>query len=231
MAFMPIGDEENPTLVRPVATYLLITVNVLVYFFLQPGLNGGPDGLAAGVQRFYDTWALVPAEIRQGRDLHTLLSSLFLHGGLLHLWGNLLYLWIFGDNVEDAFGRVGYLLFYVVCGAAASLLQVFLFPSSQVWNIGASGAIAGILGAYLVLYPHARINVMVWSGAITRLRASVVIGLWFVLQLLSGGSQLTATADAGGVAYWAHVGGFLAGVALAPIGVALLGRRDTSRGT
>jgi membrane associated rhomboid family serine protease len=142
---------------------------------------------------------------------------MFMHGGWLHLGGNMLYLWIFGDNVEDAFGPVKFLIFYLVCGVAATFAQYFVVPRSGIPNVGASGAIAGVLGAYLLLFPHSRVRVLV-ANQIVALPALMVLGFWIVLQVFSGVGSIAPTAqteDTGGVAYMAHVGGFVAGLALA----------------
>ena len=161
-------------------------------------------------------FGMIPRNIIQGHDLHTLLSSMFLHGGLLHLGGNMLYLYIFGDNIEDAFGHVKYLGFYLLCGLAASLTHLAVAISSGVPAIGASGAISGVLGAYFVLYPKARVVTLVFYFFITFVRIPAVffLGFWFILQLFSGSVTLTYGV-ASGVAYWAHIGGFVAGVLVA----------------
>jgi membrane associated rhomboid family serine protease len=147
----------------------------------------------------------------------TLLSAMFMHGGFMHIAGNMLYLWIFGDNVEDRMGHAKFLIFYLLCGLIASLTHIFFGPSSRIPSLGASGAIAGVLGGYLILYPHQRVRVLVPLGMfsqITELPAIVVIGFWAVLQFFSGIGSIADTAQTGGVAYMAHVGGFVAGLAL-----------------
>jgi membrane associated rhomboid family serine protease len=141
---------------------------------------------------------------------------MFMHGGWLHLGGNMLYLWIFGDNVEDVFGPVKFLIFYLVCGIAATFAQFAFTPNSNIPNVGASGAIAGVLGGYLLMFPHARVRVLM-GNQVVAMPALVVLGLWIVLQVFSGVGSIAATAqteDAGGVAYMAHVGGFVAGFLL-----------------
>ncbi|HEY5790492.1 MAG TPA: rhomboid family intramembrane serine protease [Gammaproteobacteria bacterium] len=168
-----------------------------------------------------DALARIPAEV-------TVLTSMFMHGGWLHLLGNLLYLWIFGNNVEDRFGHLRFLLFYLLCGIAAALAQALSAPGSEVPMVGASGAISGVLGAYLLLWPRARILVLVPLGIIfwtLRLPALVVLGLWFALQLVS---SLATDPGQGGVAFLAHVGGFVAGMVLLPLFL-LLGRRGRGR--
>jgi membrane associated rhomboid family serine protease len=138
---------------------------------------------------------------------------MFMHAGWLHLGGNMLYLWIFGDNVEDRFGHVKYLVFYLLCGIAATMAQLVFSTGSNVPNLGASGAIAGVLGAYILLFPRGQVKVLMGRGVIP-MPALVVIGLWIVLQLVSGVGSITNAADTGGVAYMAHIGGFVAGVVL-----------------
>ncbi|MCB0215362.1 MAG: rhomboid family intramembrane serine protease [Chloroflexi bacterium] len=220
---IPISDDRLEGAGRPYVTLALIAINVAVYLVLQPTIPavGAIDRLPAEIAAFYDHWALVPARIAHGQALYTLLSAMFLHGGLGHLGGNMLYLWIFGDNVEEALGHGRFLLFYLFCGILAALLQVLLFPASETWTLGASGAIAGVLGAYLVLYPRAMVRVLfvlLWIR-IGRLRASVLIAFWFAIQLWSGAGQLALAGagggQEGGVAYWAHVGGFGAGFLIA----------------
>jgi membrane associated rhomboid family serine protease len=139
---------------------------------------------------------------------------MFMHGGWLHIGGNMLYLWIFGDNVEDRFGHIRYLVFYLLCGIAATFAQLAFSMGSSIPNLGASGAIAGVLGAYLVLFPQRKVTVMVGSG-VSQMPALIVIGFWFVLQLFSSIGSIASSADTGGVAYMAHIGGFITGVVLA----------------
>jgi membrane associated rhomboid family serine protease len=229
--FLPIGDVEEEPLDTPFVTFALLGINILVFILLQPSIPAVQSiaQIPPEIRDFYDAWAVVPARISEGDNWISLLSSMFLHGGWLHLGSNMLYLWIFGDNVEHAFGPVRFLLFYLASGVAASALQIAFLPESTVWNLGASGAIAGVLAAYMVLFPKAWVNVLIlfFRVSITRVRAVFMIGAWFVLQLISGGSELLSTSSTGGggVAYWAHVGGFLAGLVL----VFLLGGR-TNRG-
>jgi membrane associated rhomboid family serine protease len=206
----PIGDDNSQRRTMPVVTVVLIALNVLV-FFLE---------LSAG-DAFIRQWAFIPGRFGQdpAGNVPTIFSAMFMHGGWLHLGGNMLYLWIFGDNIEDAFGPVKFLVFYLVCGIAATFAQYFVAPGSRIPNVGASGAIAGILGAYLLMFPHARVRVLVFNG-IMELPALMVLGLWIVLQVFSGVGSIAATAqteDAGGIAYMAHVGGFVAGFLLALI--------------
>jgi membrane associated rhomboid family serine protease len=157
------------------------------------------------------TFGMIPADIAAGRNLWTLLTSMFLHGGIFHILGNMLYLWIFGDNVEDAFGRLGYLGIYIVSGLVGSLLQIAVAPHSTVPTIGASGAISGVMGAYLVLYPRARVLTVVPIFFFLRflyLPAPILLGFWILLQILYGCSSVQG---GGGIAYFAHIGGFGAG--------------------
>jgi membrane associated rhomboid family serine protease len=208
---IPIRDQ-NPTRHAPVMNYLLITANVLVFlFFLMAG-----DNQEALVYQF----ALIPSNITAGVDLgdvRDIFTSMFMHGGWAHLLGNMLYLWIFGDNVEDRLGSFNYLLFYLAGGVAASLAHILTNPGSQIPTVGASGAIAAVLGAYLVLYPHSRVLTFIPLGFFMRLTlvpASIVLGLWFVLQLFNGVVSLGGP-DKGGVAFWAHIGGFAFGALIA----------------
>jgi membrane associated rhomboid family serine protease len=213
----PLGDDNSGRRAMPVVTVALIALNVLV-FFLE--LNGG--------DRFIREWAFIPARFsaNPSGDAHTVISSMFMHGGWLHLGGNMLYLWIFGDNIEDAFGPFKFLIFYLVCGIAATFAQYGFTPNSNIPNVGASGAIAGVLGAYLLLFPRARVRVLVYNQ-IVALPALVVLGMWIALQVFSGVGSIADTAqteETGGVAYMAHVGGFAAGFLLC----LLLRNRDQS---
>ncbi len=202
---MPLGDDDSARRTLPVVTYVLIAINVLVFVLLElPNPN---------LDEFINRWGTVPAEIMAGRGLLTLLTSMFLHGGWAHLGGNMLFLWIFGDNVEDAFGHVLYLIFYLVTGLAASMAQVLLDPSSTVPGVGASGAISGVLAGYIVMFGSNRVRVLM-GGVLTTVPAYVMIGLWIVVQFLNGFASIANTAQTDGVAYGAHVGGFIAGLVL-----------------
>jgi membrane associated rhomboid family serine protease len=206
-AMFPLGDDNSGRRTMPVVTVVLIALNVLVFFV---ELNGG--------EKFIREWAFIPARFgaNPSGDAHTVISAMFMHGGWLHLGGNMLYLWIFGDNVEDAFGPFKFLIFYLVCGIAATFAQFAFTPNSNIPNVGASGAIAGVLGAYLLLFPSARVRVLV-ANQVVALPALVVLGMWIALQVFSGVGSIATTAqteDAGGVAYMAHVGGFAAGFLL-----------------
>jgi membrane associated rhomboid family serine protease len=204
----PVGDDNTRRRIVPVVTWAFILINVAV-FFLE--LSRGPA--------FIREWAFIPRQFAAdpSSEARTILTAMFMHAGWLHLIGNMLYLWIFGDNVEDNFGSLKFLIFYLACGAAATFAQMWAMPNSNIPNLGASGAIAGVLGAYLVLYPQGRVTVLTQFGP-TQLPALIVIGLWIVLQLFSGIGTFTTstqTAETGGVAYMAHIGGFFAGVLLA----------------
>lgn len=204
----PIRDH-NPSGRTPYVTYLLIAANILTFMAYWPLFN---DERAIGL--FFVEYGMVPARLSQGAGAETLITSMFLHGGLLHLAGNMLFLWIFGDNMEDLLGHVGFALFYVASGIAAALAQFLFDPLSVIPMVGASGAIAGVMGGYLLMFPRARIDVLIIIVIFFRilaLPAWLVLGLWFAIQVFSG---MAAGAEAGGVAFWAHSGGFLAGVAL-----------------
>ena len=200
----PIGDDNSTRRGVPLVTYALIVLNFL--FFLVE-LSGG--------EPFILQWAFVPSRFLANPvgDLLTLFTSMFMHGGWVHLGGNMLYLWIFGDNVEDRLGHGKYLVFYLLCGIAATFAQLAFSLGSNIPNLGASGAIAGVLGAYLVMFPQGRVRVLQGQRVIP-MPALIVIGFWFVLQLFSGIGSIASTADTGGVAYMAHIGGFIAGLAL-----------------
>ena len=202
---LPLGDDNSDRRTFPFVTYALIAINVLVFVLLE--LPQG-DNLDA----FLTRWGTIPSQIVAGNGLITLITSMFLHAGWLHIGSNMLFLWIFGDNVEDAFGHVLYLIFYLVCGIVASLAQVLVSPSSEVPGVGASGAIAGVLAAYIVLFGSRPVRVLM-QGVLTTVPSYVMIGLWIVTQLISGFGALGDT-QSGGVAYWAHIGGFVAGLVL-----------------
>jgi membrane associated rhomboid family serine protease len=248
----PIGDDNRDRTTTPVVNYLLIGLNILVFIFLQG--FGSND-------RFTYAFSTVPAEIVSGRDITTpdrvvehpvtgqrvslpglqetplsvyitLLTSMFMHGGIAHIFGNMLFLLIFGDNIEHKLGHFRYLAFYLVCGVLASLAHVFttalvaggdgggmLIPS-----LGASGAISGVLGGYILLHPQRRVRVIMFS-MLTEVPALVALGLWFLFQLISGLGMLGSGSEKGGVAYAAHIGGFIAGLAL--IKIFAIGRNDT----
>jgi rhomboid family protein len=239
----PIGDENQDRRTTPFVNYTLIAINVLVFVFLQ--------GLGSNDQFTY-AYSTVPEEIIEGRDITTpnrtlehpvtgqvveipglqptlipvyltLITSMFMHGGIAHIFGNMLFLWIFGDNVEDRLGHVRYLVFYLLCGVLASLAHVFTTVafagqegSRLIPSLGASGAISAVLGGYLLMFPTRRVTVII-SWFVTQVPAFIAVGLWFVLQLISGLGMLGSGSKAGGVAYAAHIGGFIAGLALISI--------------
>jgi membrane associated rhomboid family serine protease len=197
-------------------TIALIVLNVLV-FVLELG-----QGSERALQSFITAWGVVPAEYTVRHDLppliplpywSTLITSMFLHGGWMHLGGNMLYLWIFGDNIERAMGNARFLVFYVICGIVAGLAHIAFSGGSPVPSVGASGAISGVLGGYLVLFPQNRVRVLT-RGGIASVPAVVVLGFWIVLQLISQVGSIAQTSDGGGVAYMAHIGGFVAGLVL-----------------
>ena len=205
---IPIRDEIK-THRTPIVNYALVVINVLVFLWMF--LNSG------NLESIYYEYALIPSNFLNGIDLgdvKDVFTSMFMHGGWMHLIGNMLYLWIFGVNIEDRLGHIGYLIFYLAGGIAAALLQTLISPSSQIPMVGASGAIAGVLGAYLVMYPNSRVYTFIPIGFYARVRlvpAVVVLGLWFLLQLISGVGSLGAL-DQGGTAYFAHIGGFIFGL-------------------
>ena len=237
----PISDDNSDRRVVPVVNYALIAMNVLVFVVFQ--------GMGANEKLIYQL-ATVPAEIKSGKDIVTedrvvtdpvsgqrftapglqrtpwsvyltLLTSMFMHGGIAHLLGNMWFLWIFGDNVEDLLGHGRYLVLYLAAGVAATTAHVMANPASTLPTVGASGAIAGVLGAYLLAFPRARVTTLVPIFVflhVTVLPAWVVLGMWFALQFLSGALSLASTqATTGGVAWWAHIGGFAAGLVLLPL--------------
>ncbi|MFT3892037.1 MAG: rhomboid family intramembrane serine protease [Anaerolineales bacterium] len=207
---LPLGDDDSGRRSFPIVTIALIVINAL--FFLVE--------LGAG-DAFIERWSVVPARLlaNPAGDFLTIFTAMFMHGGWLHLLGNMLYLWIFGDNVEDRLGQGKFLIFYLLCGIVATFAQVLVNPNSNVPNLGASGAIAGVLGAYLLMFPRGSVRVLM-GRAIIPMPALIVIGFWAFLQFISGFGAIAATeqtTDTGGVAYMAHVGGFIAGLILAPI--------------
>lgn len=216
---IPLHDD-NPTRSFPYLTITIIALCVLVYLW-QATL--GPRGGEAVIYSLGVIPAVLLHKVQLNPELvvvpasATIFTSMFLHGGFMHLAGNMLYLWIFGNNIEDAMGKFRFILFYFICGMAAAFGQVLSDPSSQIPMVGASGAISGVLGAYLLIYPHARVLVLIplWFYVeLIRLPASWVLGFWFVLQLLS--SALTRSSG-GGVAFYAHIGGFITGMILVPV--------------
>jgi membrane associated rhomboid family serine protease len=213
---IPLQDDI-PAHRPPIVTVAVIAACVMVFLW-QAGL--GEREMQRAIYRFGMIPAVLLGEARLGRELQplwsplTLVTSMFLHGGWAHLLGNMLYLWIFGNNVEDRLGHAGFALFYVGCGLAAAAAQILPAPGSTIPMVGASGAVSGVLGAYLVLFPHARVLVLVPFGFmfLHQIRASWMLGLWIAIQVVSAVAQ---PAEAGGVAWWAHVGGFAAGALVA----------------
>lgn len=242
----PISDDNSDRTSIPIVNYVLILINILVFVFLQ--------GLGSN-DKFTYAYSTVPQEIITSRDIDkpvliqdpitqeslgridlqptpvsvylTLITSMFMHGGLAHLFGNMLFLWIFGDNIEHTLGKGRYLIFYLVCGILASLTHVFstvIFGGNPyIPSLGASGAISGVLGGYILLHPHRRVNVIMFS-IFTQVPAFVAIGIWFGFQLISGLGWLGGGSAVGGVAYGAHIGGFIAGLIL--IKLFAIGRGD-----
>ena len=221
---IPVGDDQVPGGPPPLVNYALIVLNVLA-FFLE---LSRPQG---ALESFVTAWGVVPREYSAGRDLAptiplpfwtTLFTSMFLHGGWAHLGGNMLYLWIFGDNLEKILGGVRYLIFYLVCGVAAAFAHILSAPNSAVPTVGASGAISGVLGGYLLLFPRNRVRVFT-RGGIMAVPAFVMLGLWILIQFVSGVGSIAQTEQTSGVAYMAHIGGFVAGMIL--IKIMAIGRR------
>jgi membrane associated rhomboid family serine protease len=206
-AMFPLGDDNSQRRTVPVVTFVLIGLNVIMFLI---ELSAG-DG-------FIEQFAFIPARFSESPAAYayTVLTAMFMHGGWLHLFGNMLFLWIFGDNVEDRFGHIKFLMFYLLTGVVATFAQYFMMPNSNVPTVGASGAIAGVLGAYLLMFPQSRVNVLV-GRQIMQLPAIVVLGMWIALQLFSevGAIANTDETTGGGVAYMAHIGGFAAGLLMA----------------
>jgi membrane associated rhomboid family serine protease len=233
----PIGDDNSDRTITPYVNYLLIGINILVFVLLQQiGSN----------EQFSYAFSLVPREITSGVDLQGLvdiksesgkiigqvphystplgvyfnfLSSMFMHGGFMHIFGNILFLWVFGDNLENMLGHIRYAAFYIVCGFAAGAAQIVMDTDSVIPMLGASGAISGVLGGYLLLFPTRRVRALIFSF-LTEVPAFVALGLWIGFQIIQG---YYASAETGGVAYAAHIGGFIAGLVL--IKVFAIGRR------
>ena len=219
MLILPIYDD-TPRSRTAFVTYGLIALCTVVFLWQLDQGERAQRAIAYAygmVPAVLFGKAALPHHLQLLPPWLTLITSMFLHGGWLHLIGNMLYLWLFGRGVESAMGTVRYLLFYLICGIAAALTQALIDPASEIPMVGASGAIAGTLGAYLVLHPRGNVVVFVWIFIFVRLvtvPAVILLGLWFLMQLLSG---LSATAGEGGVAFWAHVGGFVLGIVLLPV--------------
>jgi membrane associated rhomboid family serine protease len=229
---IPIGDDDRNLSKPAVVTYLVIAANLAVFFLIQGGGASGP---------FTYGFSVIPYELTHGVDLTTpqtgpmtdvglpvpqapgptpiyltVLTAMFMHGGYFHLFGNLLYLWIFGDNIEHRFGRGAFVLLYFASGIAGTLVQVVLAPDSVVPNLGASGAISGVMGAYLMLFPRNRVDALFFVFVVS-VPAVLVIGLWIAMQIVEGFGTLGTVGLSGGVAYGAHVGGFFVGAFLATV--------------
>ena len=218
---IPIGDENRGGRLTPVVNYAIIAINVLVFFY-QLSLSG------PALEQFIFTYGAIPYELTHNVALNpplpipvylTVFTSMFMHGGWLHILGNMLFLWIFGDNIEDAMGHVKYLIFYLLGGIAAAVGQTVVAPDSTIPMVGASGAIAAVMAAYLVSFPTNLVRVLAFLGyfvTVFRIPAIIMIGIWFLLQFVTGVASLgVPTAEqTGGIAFWAHIGGFLAGFLL-----------------
>jgi membrane associated rhomboid family serine protease len=232
VAFIPLSDDPGPRRRFPFVNYALILINIAVFIYELTLPDQG--------QCFTEAYSLIPSAVLNGHTVAlpgcsigeptpvylTLITAMFLHAGLLHIGGNMLYLWIFGDNVEDRLGHLWYLVFYLACGLAANVAQIAATVATHgdlnILNLGASGAIAGVLGAYLVFYPGSRVNTLIFIGVfftIARISAFIVIGFWFLLQLVDAFISIGPAngTTGGGVAYFAHVGGFVLGLLIALI--------------
>ncbi len=232
---VPLHDD-NPINTTPVVVYALLVLNVVI-FLHEITLS------EEALQQFFNIWAIVPAELTDSftgdsltaeREWFTLISSQFLHGGWLHVGGNMLYLWVFGNNIEDRLGSLKFLFFYLACGVLAGLSQWFFDPTSVIPTLGASGAVAGIMGAYVIRFPRAKIVTLIplfIFFTTLRIPAIFFLGWWFVQQAFYSAASLGATADmgSGGVAYWAHAGGFIFGAILGPVLGLFSGDRDQYR--
>ncbi|MDP8923746.1 MAG: rhomboid family intramembrane serine protease [Chloroflexota bacterium] len=217
---IPISDDPGPRRLTPIVTFMLLAINIAVFVYQLT--------LGRGVETLWRSAGVVPLEYARGIDIPpaapldvyytTLLTSMFLHGGFLHIASNMLFLWIYGDNVEDRLGHLRFLLFYLLCGFGATGFHLFFNWGSPIPSIGASGAIAGVLAGYLVLFPSASIRTLLFIGpfiTVTRVPAIILIGFWFVTQLFSGVASIAEVAEqTSGIAFWAHVGGFVVGLPL-----------------
>ena len=207
MAIFPQRDESRPLSRFPIALVLIVAANIIV-FLVELSLG----------DNFILRYSLKPAEIVHGQHLETLFTSMFMHANFVHIFGNMLYLWVFGDELEANYlGPIRFVVFYFICGLAASALQISVNPTSTEPNLGASGAIAGVLGAFLVVFPRDRILLYIFPFWHVSITAVILIGFWFAMQLISGVGSITSAAQSGGVAYFAHIGGFIAGVLLVRI--------------
>jgi len=201
----PIGDTQVQGGYKPYVSYTFIIINVLVFFY--------EASLGDAVHGFVMTYGTIPLEITSGEDYFTLFTSMFLHGGWMHLIGNMLFLWVFADNIEAKIGSARFVLFYLIGGLAASLAHVMFNTTSQIPSVGASGAIAAVMGAYLVMFPKSKIKMLVIILFRSfHIPAFLFLGLWMGQQLIAGVGSLDETSDTAGVAWWAHIGGFVAGL-------------------
>ncbi len=205
--FFPIGDDQVQGGAKPLFSYTLILINVLVFGYeimLTPDQS----------EMMVTTYGAIPQEIIQGQDMYTLFSCMFLHGGWMHLIGNMLFLWVFADNIEAVVGTFNFMIFYIIGGVAATAIHIFFNPYSEVPMVGASGAISAVMGAYLIMFPSSRIKVLILIFFTTAyVPALFFLGIWIVQQLVAGvGSLNPTTAESAGVAWWAHIGGFIFGV-------------------
>lgn len=203
----PIGDEQIQGGYKPIFSYSFIGLNIALFFYeLFMNSTGQLD-------IFIENYGAIPIEIKAGQDLHTLFTNMFLHGGWMHLIGNMLFLWIFADNIEATIGNFRFLLFYIAGGIIASLVHVAFNLDSVVPSIGASGAISAVLGAYLVMFPKSRVKILViYIFSSFYVSAFIFLGFWIVFQLFNGFSSMGQNINSGGVAYWAHIGGFAFGM-------------------
>lgn len=209
----PIGDDQVKGGATPYVSYGLIVLNVIIFIVQYlTMMSKGPEWLGW----YYTEFGAIPYEISHGEDLFTLVTSIFMHGGFLHLLGNMVFLWVFADNLESNIGSINFLVYYLLGGLAASLLQVYIDPASMVPGIGASGAIAATLGTYLIIYPKSQIKIFVFLIVFVktfRIPAALFLIIWIAQQLFAGfGSLQPSSGDGGGVAWWAHIGGFVFGL-------------------
>ncbi len=232
----PIGDQNRRGHITPVVNYVLIAINIAVFWYQinlpDAGMLSCAEAARGTVQGFVCHYGVIPAEIIAGQDLFSLLTAMFVHGSWAHILGNMLFLWVFGDNIEDAFGHLGYLIFYLGSGVAASAAHILVDPASTIPSVGASGAIAGVLGAYIIFFGSNAVHVLI-GFFIASVPAWLMIGLWAINQFVATYGTIAMTEQTqGGVAYAAHAGGFLVGFMLALAIRATMGKpeqRPTSR--
>jgi membrane associated rhomboid family serine protease len=214
---IPLGDQDVRGAGPGIVNWILVGLNVLIWLFMITMTQ-------QEAQNFFSTFGAVPVDVMQGQNLMALISSIFLHGGWLHIISNMLFLAIFGDNIEVTLGHGWYFLFYLAGGIIASLTHIFIYPDSTIPMVGASGAIGAVLGAYVIMYPRSRVRVFVFPFIVTRIAAVFFLGFWFIIQLYTGVGAIAETAETDGVAVWAHVGGFAFGIL---IGILFRGLRRT----